>query len=280
MIAEHFGRWMDDLMIPGFLDRYLEKGAPLNLQVLYESYKTWRWGEREIRALPKLCDPARTSLDIGANRGEFIRFLAQYSRDVIAIDANPACIPELRHRHGSRARIENVGISNTSAMLELHIPGNDPRHGMATFSSHMGKAIAGHTTLVPVKPLKDVLGPIPISQIGFIKIDVEGHEIEVLEGAHSVIADGNPNLIVEIEERHRAGATARIFAQMQALGYHGWFAWRNELCDVLTFDKAIHQSDEWPDSKKTRHYNYCNNFIFSRQAATAGWLRNCGMLRV
>lgn len=266
-------------MIPKFLNDYLETRAPVNTQVLYEGYKTWRWGEREIRALSALCDRARTSIDIGANRGEFLPFLARHSRDVIAIDANPGCIPELRRRHGSRARIENVGISNTSTMLELHIPGNDPRHGMATFSSDLGKAIAGHTTLVPVKPLTDVLGPIPVSQIGFIKIDVEGHEMEVLEGAYPVIANGNPNLVIEIEERHRAGATTQIFAKMKAMGYHGWFAWRDQLCDVSAFDRAIHQSEQWPDNRKTRHYNFVNNFIFSRQADIAGPLRNSGMLK-
>jgi FkbM family methyltransferase len=266
-------------MVPKFLNHYLETKAPVNLQVLYEAHKIWRWGEREIRALTALCDSARTSIDIGANRGEFIWFLARHSRDVIAIDANPACIPELQRRHRSRAKIENVGISNLSTMLELHIPGNDPRHGRATFSSDLGKAVAGKTTLVPVKPLTEVLGPVPASQIGFIKIDVEGHEMEVLEGAYPVIANGTPNLIIEIEEHHRAGSTSHIFAKMKALGYHGWFAWRDQLCDIATFDNTRHQDYSWPDSKTTRHYNFCNNFIFSRQADMAERLRNSGMLR-
>jgi FkbM family methyltransferase len=265
-------------MVPLFLNNYLETKAPVKLQVLYEAYKTWRWGEREIRALSTLCDPKRTSLDIGANRGEFLWFLTRYSRDVIAFDANPACIPELQLRHGSRARIENVGISDRSTMLELHVPGSDPRHGMATFSSDLGKAVSGRTVVVPVKPLADVLGPIPASQIGFIKIDVEGHEMEVLNGAHRLIADGNPNLLVEIEERHRAGSAPHIFAQMSALGYHGWFAWRDRLCDVSTFNPACHQDDKWPDNRTTRRYNFCNNFIFSRDVNIARQLQHCGML--
>ena len=103
--------------------------------------------------------------------------------------------------------------------------------------------------------------------------------MEVLNGALPIITKGNPNLIIEIEERHRAGSSAHIFAQLKALGYHGWFAWRDKLCEIDTFDRATHQSEQWPDALRTRRYNFCNNFIFSRDAKIAKRLENTGMLK-
>ena len=40
------------------------------------------------------------------------------------------------------------------------------------------------------------------NKISFIKIDVEGHEIEVIEGGKLMIKKNKPVLLVEIEERH------------------------------------------------------------------------------
>ena len=40
------------------------------------------------------------------------------------------------------------------------------------------------------------------SNVGFIKIDVEGHEHAVLEGATKTIKRNMPNLLVEMEEKH------------------------------------------------------------------------------
>ena len=46
------------------------------------------------------------------------------------------------------------------------------------------------------------LDNIQIKNIGFIKIDVEGHELEVIKGAKETINKYNLILLVEIEKRH------------------------------------------------------------------------------
>ena len=52
---------------------------------------------------------------------------------------------------------------------------------------------------VNVKKLDNLQFENPIS---FIKIDVEGHEMEVIEGAIETITKNKPILLVEIEEIH------------------------------------------------------------------------------
>ena len=40
------------------------------------------------------------------------------------------------------------------------------------------------------------------NKISFIKIDVEGHELKVIDGAKETLKKHKPNLLIEIEEKH------------------------------------------------------------------------------
>jgi FkbM family methyltransferase len=42
--------------------------------------------------------------------------------------------------------------------------------------------------------------------VGFLKIDVEGHEEAVLAGASRTLKQSMPAVLVEVEERHHTGA--------------------------------------------------------------------------
>ena len=69
--------------------------------------------------------------------------------------------------------------------------------------------------------------------VGFVKIDVEGHELAVLQGSRETIARDRPVVVVEIEERfHPDGAWRDVFAWFAVLGYRGSVfasgAWRPE----------------------------------------------------
>ena len=55
--------------------------------------------------------------------------------------------------------------------------------------------------------------------MSFIKIDVEGHELEVLKGAAELFATQKPVLLIEIEERHCAGNLVRVPEWLSQFGY-------------------------------------------------------------
>ena len=54
--------------------------VPVPLYMRYRIAKERRHGEAEIALLPFLADPARVSLDIGANKGVYAWLLKDYSR--------------------------------------------------------------------------------------------------------------------------------------------------------------------------------------------------------
>ncbi len=59
----------------------------------------------------------------------------------------------------------------------------------------------------------------------FIKMDVEGFELNVVKGLERTLADHRPVLVLEVIDRHleRAGATRdELFSHMEARGYRGF----------------------------------------------------------
>ena len=105
--------------------------------------------------------------------------------------------------------------------------------------------------IVPKKRLDDF----DLPQIGFIKIDVEGHEESVLHGAEGIIERDRPNLMIEIEERHNPGAIERTAAWFERRGYRGQYFDGAEMRSIDEFRHAELQSGK-------SELPYINNFFF------------------
>ena len=69
-------------------------------------------------------------------------------------------------------------------------------------------------------------------KIGFIKIDVEGHEKNVLNGSKNLIKKYKPNLLIEIEERHSKEKVEDTISFINNLGYKSYFCSKSDLLDT------------------------------------------------
>jgi FkbM family methyltransferase len=106
------------------------------------------------------------------------------------------------------------------------------------------------------------LDSLSLKDIAAIKIDVEGHEGAVLDGASETIVRERPVVIVEIEERHHPGQSYSIFDRLKRHGYICCFI-RDQELNLFEVEK-MHELQPAgfipPIGKKPA--GYVNNFIF------------------
>ncbi len=75
--------------------------------------------------------------------------------------------------------------------------------------------------------------------MGFIKIDVEGHELAVLRGAEGLLRACHPALLIEASDEHRPGALESIRAFLEPLGYRGYVAENGRMRPVEPSDASL-----------------------------------------
>lgn len=226
-----------------------------------------RYGEVELHLMPYLCRPDRDTIDIGANDGCYVHFARKYSRQVIAFEPLPWLATGLAKRFGQSIEIHEVALSRTAGRTILRIPVVDdiPITGCATISL---AASQQYPACREIEIATDTLDRLYRGEAGFIKIDVEGHEEGVLDGARETIARCQPRLLVEIDERLAPGAVDRIGSLFRSLGYRGYFIFQGSLLTIDRFDKNVMQRRaNLPDLKagleaRERFGRYIYNFLF------------------
>ena len=64
-----------------------------------------------------------------------------------------------------------------------------------------------------------------------MKIDVEGHELEILKGANHFLKKNKPIMMIEIEERHSGIPREEIISYVENIGYEAFYV--NEQYEVI-----------------------------------------------
>ncbi|WP_171005186.1 FkbM family methyltransferase [Sphingopyxis sp. 2PD] len=218
--------------------------------------------EPELDLLTWLVDRDRTAIDIGAHSGLYSQMLSRFSKHVIAIEAIPELAANLR-RLFPQVEVINAAASDRTGVVELAIPEGKP--GLSSVAHEQFEPTLAVRKIEVECLTVDGLMAARTDRIGFIKIDVEGHELAVLEGARATIARHRPTMLIEAEERHRPGTIAAIFDFFDALDYSGFYL-DGQLRALKSFDPAVHQSTQGVEVAKLDRGGYAgkyiNNFIF------------------
>jgi len=144
----------------------------------------------EGRLLRAFAPGASTFIDIGANVGEWAELFLQAmppGGKGILFDPATSAVARLRERFASRAEIEIVdaAVSDAPGSMQFY---EEPNAGVA--SSLVAGAAASSATAktVTVTTLDIEAENRKLSQIDFVKIDAEGHDLNVLRGARGLLA--------------------------------------------------------------------------------------------
>jgi FkbM family methyltransferase len=225
-----------------------------------------QFGEIELRMVRHLCRTDRDSIDVGANIGVYLHAMKRHSRQVYAFEPIPWLAQSLASKFGPAIVVKRIALSRETGTALLHIPVIDgsPVTGLSALSGNLAvKHLPCWHIGVETRSLDDVY----FGNVGFIKIDVEGHEESVLQGAQRTIAHYRPRVLVEAEERHRPGSVRRLQAFFRPLDYHGYFVLHRRLVPIERFDPERMQriediADYTLGTPRTRFERYINNFLF------------------
>lgn len=151
-------------------------------------------------------------LDIGANVGDYTCDLVNSIPNchVYCLEPNPLTFQILQANlasHSSNISLINMGAASDQKELKLYTYSNDSSSGHASLYLEVFQDLHKSKDLQVIDCILDSVDNlieakvIPESQIHFIKIDTEGHELEALKGALKTISDKSVRAIqIEFNE--------------------------------------------------------------------------------
>lgn len=146
--------------------------------------------------------PAKVGLDVGANCGQSVRQMLEFCEQVMAFEPNVDAFAELRKRYLSgRCEVWNIAISDHEGTVKLaQLGGKQAETGQLVTPGLRGMEwdpgdwsgvqqidCACHTVDWMARHVP----------VGFVKVDTEGHEAQVLRGATKTLAEVRPDWLIE-----------------------------------------------------------------------------------
>ncbi|HET6145803.1 MAG TPA: FkbM family methyltransferase [Candidatus Acidoferrales bacterium] len=225
-VKDWLGRFPSPIQLPYGI-WWLGGRGPLDNALSTEGFE-----KAETNFVQRLLRPGLTVLDIGAHHGLYTMIASKLvgrTGRVIAFEPSPRERKRLK-RHidvnsCSNVRVASIALGKTTKRENLYLASD----GENWCNSLRPPSVETRSRLVEVqvRPLDDFLAESAISNVDFIKIDVEGAELDALAGAKRLLSSNlRPIFLIEVEDRRTNpwGYQAREIVRFLAvIGYH-WFS--------------------------------------------------------
>ena len=207
----------------------METGAKLVLNPACE-YSRKRFVYRkaevpEILFMSKVVKPGDSVLDVGANIGYWSTALSAQVGPrgrVYAFEPSPVTLEYLR---------KNIAINNCGnvSVFPVGLSSEDKTGRFWLSKDHTGSSRLDDDSSkkdesieIEVVALDSICGSFDLDRISFIKIDVEGGEVKILEGAKKLLSKISPIILLECNSslyKESGVSLARFIAICDSLGY-------------------------------------------------------------
>lgn len=170
----------------------------------------------EVQFLLRHLSSGQTAIDIGAHKGAFTYWMTRQvgkSGRVVAFEPIKTLADYLRHVkhtvHLPNLIVEQAALADCGGHRMLYMP-RDSYLGMTSFTPS-SNALGHDEVEVVTYTLDAYLHRHSSPHVDFIKCDVEGHELDVLQGAKETLARCRPILLLECEDfRNGGGQLERV----------------------------------------------------------------------
>ena len=160
--------------------------------------------EYEVEVAKYFLPEVKGFIDIGCNTGLYCCVAASMCPEsgvIHAFDPQKECIDTLKqtislNRWEKRLYAHNYGIGEKRSKLQLQLSGSG-----STFNSDFNSDSSLPHIEVEVLSLDEWIKDNPLENVDFIKVDVEGYELEVLKGSENTIKSFKPVIFIEIAKK-------------------------------------------------------------------------------
>ena len=217
-------------------------------------------GEAELRELPALVPSDKMAIDVGGSVGTYSFHLSRLASSLVVFEPNPLMHWRFPKMNLPNAQLEKVALSDKSGTATLRVPDNYDQYGLASLEAHVGVA---QPDALEYEVEVRTLDSYAFENVGFVKIDTEGHEEAVLRGAGDLISRCHPTFLIEIEEAHNPGGLDRVNTLFKQHGYACSFFDAGIRKPFSDFDASRDQNPAL--AARGPGERYINNFIFQHE---------------
>ena len=160
-------------------------------------------------------------LDIGANVGNHTAALGPFFEEVIAFEPNPRTVKilEANAMLFSNVSVCPFGLSDKEECVQTSYQDHNVGAASVTSGNKYKNKVEFH-----LKVLDEQLSTEQMSAVSLIKIDVEGHEYEALQGMERTLKDSSPLVLFEINEPEIVDGTTKAKELLCENGYKYFYS--------------------------------------------------------
>ncbi len=158
--------------------------------------------EREWHMLACLGPCRGTALDIGANRGFYSCELAKLYERVISFEPNQSITNELIALKDPRIELRHQGLSDKPGKTSMYIPRSERGRVLDGWASLDKENLGARSGIDEILIETTTLDSLDLNDVTFVKMDVEGHEVQVLTGGQSFLARNKPQILIEVRKEN------------------------------------------------------------------------------
>ncbi|HEX3435360.1 MAG TPA: FkbM family methyltransferase [Pseudacidobacterium sp.] len=211
-----------------------------------------RNGESDFIA--KLSPHIHNFVDVGANRGNWTDLLLQHSPSAVGLlfDPSLSAVSILKQRFADTSQLEIVEAAVGNA--PGYLPFFEEAEAGETSSLIGAVSLAKSDRTVPVTTIDCEIQKRQWREIDYLKIDAEGYDFHVLEGAKELLSDGRVRFgQFEYGAGWRFSGATLTYALiwLANLGYETY----------LMSPKGLRR----PQTDRLREYYYYSNYVFVRK---------------
>ncbi len=166
-----------------------------------------------------------TFIDVGAHHGDFTASLIKTLPSAIGMlfEPTPVSYEKLKNRFKDNTAIQsfNYALSNEKGASDFYTANDSAKNSLLKFSSASQSSDKTSVKVETLDGLRERIGD--SSKIDFIKIDTQGNDLKVLQGARKTIRDSLPVILIEsifIPLYEGQDSYYEIFNFMKTHGYH------------------------------------------------------------